>query len=100
MDYKLLRALSIVLQTGLIILLALLLSLLLFSFKSVNLSTAKSKIDTEAKKEMMEQRFLEEIQKQRLLIKTLCFEKQAKHIYTLPKAPLAKATYESTKRKA
>src|SRR6478735_3987185 len=48
MEYKLLRGLSIVLQAGLIILLAMLLSLLLFSCKSnAKQSTANSKTTIE-----------------------------------------------------
>jgi len=100
MDYKLLRALSIALQTGLVILLLLLLSLLLFSFKPTPAPTTRYKAPIEARKEVMEQRFLDEIQRHRLTIKTLCFEKQAKLQYTLPKAPMANATYGGTGKKA
>ena len=77
-----------------------LLSVLLFSFKPVNSPTAKPNIHTEAEKDVIEQRFLNEIQKHRLTIKALCFEKQARQLYTLPKAPIARATYECTGRKA
>jgi len=100
MDYKLLRALSILLQTGLVILLALLICLLLFSFKPIKAPTVKSSSHTEISKDILEQRFLNEIQKHRLTIKTLCFEKQARQLYALPKAPIAKATYKCTAKKA
>jgi len=78
MDYKLLRALSIVLQAGLVILIAMLLSLIFLSCKPAVLpNTVMKKTGTESQKDIMEQRFLQEINKSRLNIKTLCFEKQA-----------------------
>jgi hypothetical protein len=78
MEYKLLRALSIVLQAGLVILLTMLLSLLFFSCKPTpKHSTVNSRFTPEVKKEIMEQRFFNELQKKRLNMKTLCLEKQA-----------------------
>lgn len=101
MEYKLLRALSIVLQTGLVILLLLLLSLLLLSLKPIaKPSTVKSHTSKEAQKDIMEQRFQDEMQKHHLNKKTLCFEKQALQLYDQRKTPMAKATYECTGRKA
>jgi hypothetical protein len=78
MEYKLLRALSIVLQAGLIILLAMLASLLFLSCKpNAKQSTVKSNISLEAQKDLIEQRFHNEMQKHRLQTRTLCFKKQA-----------------------
>ncbi|ANE50351.1 hypothetical protein [Flavisolibacter tropicus] len=79
MEYKLIRGLSIVLQAGIIILLAMLISLLLFSCKTnAKQSTANSKTTIETQKDMIEKRFLNEIQKHRIQIKALCLTQQAK----------------------
>jgi hypothetical protein len=97
MDYKLLRALSIVLQTGLVILLLLLLSIVFLACKPVDKNnTAKSSMQTEAQKDVIQQRLLKDIQQHQRNLKTLCFESQVKQNNHLLKAQLAKVTFNNT----
>jgi hypothetical protein len=78
MEYKLLRALSIILQAGLVILLAMLFSLLFLSWKpSAKHSTAQTRQELDTQKGIMEQRFWNEIQKSRPSLKTFCLKQQA-----------------------
>jgi starvation-inducible outer membrane lipoprotein len=72
MEYKLLRALSIFLQAGLVILLFMLLSLVLISCTSSPSKIAKRKQDRTAQSTIIEQRFLNETRQQRQQYKLFC----------------------------
>ena len=98
MDYKLLRALSIFLQAGLVILLIMLLSLVLVSCTSTAAKKATVKLQTESHKGIMEQRFFNEVRQQRQHFKVLCNTKQL--INTKQLSNRKDISYESTSKKA
>lgn len=96
MEYKLLRALSIVLQTGLAILLLMLLGLMFLACKPVDKTDTAKNCIHEAQKDLIQQRLIKDIQLHQLNFKTLCFEKQSKQKINLLNSQLAKATFNYT----
>ena len=97
MEYKLLRALSIFLQAGLVILLIMLLSLLFLSCTYSPTSKMKTKQGTASHQTIMEQRFLNEIRLQRQQYKVLSMARAYSNKQLSPKQHI---TYASISKKA
>ena len=99
MDYKLLRALSLFLQAGLVILLLMLLSLALLSCTSSGSATkATVNVRVEEQRDRMDQRFFNDLQLQRQQFKVLCINRQ--NLQTKQLSQKQRISYESQLKKA